>query len=182
MSHWLRGAPKKLPLSHKGDDMQWSDIRTDLAAVAPGLGAVIGGPVGAGVGKLVAVALGTDSTPDAVSQALKIDPDAAIKLRQIDATVQVAQITAAATQQAAVNQTLQTEAMGGDYWQRNHHAFESSFVVLLITGIYFVLPLLNTSVPTVPGEVWLMLGAVLGVTAWQRGQANVTVASGGNNQ
>jgi len=35
-------------------------------------------------------------------------------------------------------------------------------------------------VPAVPESAWLMLGAILGVTAWQRGSANIVTAKNGS--
>ena len=76
-----------------------------------------------------------------------------------------------------MNKTLQTEAMGGSWLQRNHHAIESLATVALVWAVYFILPLAKIQVPTIPPEAWLTLGAILGVTAWMRGKANVAVAS-----
>jgi hypothetical protein len=69
--------------------MDWKDIQGVVAKAAPLLGTLIGGPAGATIGALVASALGTESTPDAVSQALVSNPDAAVKLRQIESDEKV---------------------------------------------------------------------------------------------
>jgi len=75
--------------------MDWKSLEGDLAKVAPVLGGLIGGPAGAGIGSLLASALGVPNTPSDVQQALKTDPEAAVKIKQIEANVQIAQITAA---------------------------------------------------------------------------------------
>jgi hypothetical protein len=36
--------------------------------------------------------------------------------------------------------------------------------------------MMKLPVPVVDPMAWMMLGGILGVTAWQRGQANVAVA------
>jgi hypothetical protein len=64
--------------------MNWKDIGRIAASAAPILGGVLGGPAGAAVGGVVAAAFGTDATPDAVAKALKNDPQAALKLREIE--------------------------------------------------------------------------------------------------
>jgi hypothetical protein len=64
--------------------MNWDDIKDTIAKAAPLAGTLIGGPAGGAIGGLVASALGTEATPDAVSQALQTDPEAAIKLRQME--------------------------------------------------------------------------------------------------
>lgn len=63
--------------------MNWTDAAKTIGKIAPGIGAAVGGPAGSAVGGLIATALGVDSTPEAVAQAAS-DPDAAIKLRQIE--------------------------------------------------------------------------------------------------
>jgi hypothetical protein len=65
--------------------MNWTDISSAVGKAAPLLGTVLGGPAGGAVGGLIAAALGTKDTPEAVSAALA-NPDAAIKLRQIEVT------------------------------------------------------------------------------------------------
>jgi hypothetical protein len=80
----------------------------------------------------------------------------------------------------AVNKTLQTEAMGGSWLQRNHHALESMISVCLVVGVYFILPLFHIPVPVVPEFAFMMLGSILGVTAWQRGKANIQIAQQGH--
>jgi len=63
--------------------VNWSDLKPIVAKAAPVLGTLIGGPAGAAVGGIVAAALGVEATPDNVAAALQRDPDAAIKLAQI---------------------------------------------------------------------------------------------------
>jgi len=168
--------------------MDWKDIAGDVAKVAPILGTVLGGPVGVAIkiGGMVASALGV-SGPAEVQQALQTNPDAAVKLREIEkdetlglkqiaAQIILAELQTGQAQVEAVNKTLQTEAMGGSWLQRNHHAIESLMATSAVILIYFGLPLLKLPVPIVDPMAWMMLGGILGVTAWQRGSANVAVA------
>jgi hypothetical protein len=64
--------------------MNWSDIKGIVGNIAPLVGTALGGPAGAAIGGMVSSALGVDNTPDAVAQALKSNPEAAIKLRQFE--------------------------------------------------------------------------------------------------
>ena len=64
--------------------MKWSDIGKTVAEFAPMLGGLVGGPAGAGVGSLIASAFGVENKPDAIAEAIKADPQAAVKLRQIE--------------------------------------------------------------------------------------------------
>lgn len=64
--------------------MEWKDIAGMVGKAAPIVGGLIGGPAGAAVGGLVASALGTEATPDAISRALVTDPDAVVKLKELE--------------------------------------------------------------------------------------------------
>lgn len=99
--------------------MNWSDLKSVIGGAAPLLGTVIGGPAGAMVGGIVSAALGTENTPDAVRTALLGNPDAMVKIRQIesDNQVQLQQIALQATQSqlqatTAIAQTEATDRQG----------------------------------------------------------------------
>lgn len=160
--------------------MDWKDIAKKLANLGlPILGAAVGGPAGAIAGKGLAAALGlgAEATPEQTAAALgNVSGEQIVALKALDAQMAKDQLQAETAQIEAVNKTLQTEAMGGSWLQKNHHAIESMFTVALVGCIYFILPLLKISVPAVPEAAWLTLGAILGVTAWQRGAANVATA------
>lgn len=161
--------------------MDLKSIGTTLANIGlPLLGAAVGGPAGAiaAKGLLAALGLGKDASPDEVVASLgQLNGDQLAKLHEIEAGIAKAELAAAQAQVEAVNRTLQAEQTGGSFWQRNHHAFESSFVCLLVGSIYFLLPMLKIAVPAVPESAWLMLGGVLGVTAWQRGKTSQILAN-----
>lgn len=72
--------------------MDWKDIAGTIGKVAPMLGGILTGPVGAAVtvGGMIASALGTDATPDAVSAAIAADPAALVKVKDIEAQHDVA--------------------------------------------------------------------------------------------
>ena len=84
--------------------MKWSDVGRAVTGSLPFLGAALGGPAGGAVGVLISKALGVDQTPEAVTAALS--PDSLVKLREVEADLQRAQIqadSAAATGQLEVN-------------------------------------------------------------------------------
>lgn len=62
--------------------MNWSDLKSDIGAIAPVLGGVLGGPAGGIVGSFIANKLGVAATPDALSAALQ-DPKNVVELQQI---------------------------------------------------------------------------------------------------
>lgn len=69
--------------------MDWKQVgNTAIAVGAPLLGGALFGPAGAAVGSIIAAQFGVspDATPDQVLTAIKGDPDAALKLREIETT------------------------------------------------------------------------------------------------
>ena len=140
----------------------------------------VANPLAGTVAEFVAGKLGlSQNTIEAVQQSVAgADP---VKLKQIAADlqdhlagygvqIQIAQIDAQARQVVAVNATLQADAKSGSWLAENHHAIESMATVALVIAVYFVLPLNAIPVPVIPSDAFLMLGAILGVTAWQRGE------------
>jgi hypothetical protein len=55
-----------------------------LKSVAPGLATVVAGPLGGAAVSMIAKKLGVEDTVEAVTKAVQNDPDAALKLREID--------------------------------------------------------------------------------------------------
>lgn len=65
----------------------WKDIGKTVAKVAPVLGSVLGGPVGmiaGAAGALLGNFLGVEATPDAVEQALSANPEALLRLKEME--------------------------------------------------------------------------------------------------
>jgi len=162
--------------------MEWKDLSSTVGKFAPLVGTLIGGPAGTAMGAMVASALSVGNTPDEISQALAVNPDAAVKIKQIEATRQVDlqallvqseanRIAADTSAILAVNQTMQAEA-NSDHWPTyTWRPFVGFVFGVMFLGVYFVLPLLKMPVPTVPTEAWFAIGGVLGVASWFRGKA-----------
>ncbi|VVE00876.1 hypothetical protein PIN31115_02096 [Pandoraea iniqua] len=76
----------------------WNDIASVVGKAAPVIGGLLGGPAGAAVGGLIASTLGTSNTPDAVSAALAGNPDAIVKVQELqtNAKVQLQQLAVTA--------------------------------------------------------------------------------------
>jgi len=64
--------------------MDWQKLGRTVGKFAPMLGTVLGGPGGGAMGALVASALGVENNPDSIAKAVENDPEAAIKLRQVE--------------------------------------------------------------------------------------------------
>lgn len=113
--------------------MNWNAVKDVVGNAAPIVGSLLGGPAGAAVGGLISKALGVEEKPEAVIQALQGNPDAIVKVKelelskelaeiqanlqskQIDADVTKTDIQATASQSGAVNTTMQEEAKS-EHW------------------------------------------------------------------
>ncbi|EGQ8094326.1 hypothetical protein ACT5DV_000874 [Vibrio cholerae] len=68
----------------------WDKIKSLLGGAAPLVGSLIGGPAGGTVGVLIADALGVENTPDAIEAELLRNPDALLKIKQMESDERVA--------------------------------------------------------------------------------------------
>jgi hypothetical protein len=66
--------------------MEWRDIAGVIGKAAPLVGTLIAGPAGATVGGLIASTLGVEAEPQAVAKALNTDPQALVKVRELELT------------------------------------------------------------------------------------------------
>lgn len=62
----------------------WDKIKSLIGGAAPLVGSLIGGPAGGTVGVLIADALGVENTPDAIEAELLHNPDALLKIKQME--------------------------------------------------------------------------------------------------
>ncbi len=85
----------------------WGRIGRLIGAAAPVLGGMVAGPGGAALAGSIAAALGVEPTPTAIEQALRQDPNAAVKLAQIEADLEKTKLQTERDVQVAVEQTHQ---------------------------------------------------------------------------
>ena len=189
--------------------MQWSDLKEVVGKAAPILGTLLGGPAGAAIGGLVSAALGVDNTPDAVNTALVSDPDAAVKLKQIEADQQTklaqiaadenkARIDAAKQGVSDVNQTMQAEAKS-DHWPtyawRPFIGFVFGFMglvlALTVSACYLGVMFFHTDagpLATLPAMLGAMIGVmgimspILGIASYYRGKMQANPAMPTDNR
>lgn len=148
--------------------MEWKDVAGAVGKAAPLLGTLLGGPAGAALGGIVASVLGTSNSPDAVSQALAANPDAAVKLQALE-TARATRFQELAAEQALADLQASTadrasardrEVKAGDTLTPRTLAFA------VTVGFFGVLAwLLIVGKPDAGGDALLvMLGALGG--AW----------------
>lgn len=184
--------------------MDWKDLGKVVGSVAPILGTLIGGPAGTAVGALIASALGTSNTPDAVQQALQTNPDAAVKLAQIEKDRQVelqnllvqaeaSRLVAETAAVQSVNATMQAEA-AAEHWPTYSWrpaigfcvAFNTAAAALAVIGVYgavmFGVAQAVVALPHLPlaiGALAAISGTVLpilGIASYFRGKAQADPA------
>lgn len=161
----------------------WKDVASLVGRTAPILGTLLGGPVSvaAGIGALISSALGTGASPDEVAQALQTNPDAAVKLKQIEKDRQVDlqgllvqhaanQLAAETAQIQAVNATMQVETKAEHWWSSGWRPYIGFAFGTYIVSL-FVLPLFGKTPVVLTTDIVLAIGGILGVASWFRGKA-----------
>lgn len=177
----------------------WKDLAVAVGRSAPILGSLLGGPAGEAVGAIIASALGVAHSPDAVSQAIAANPDAAVKLATIESSraieleglaVQHAahQLAAETAALQATNTTMQAEA-SADHWPTyswrpflgfcvGFNTAASACIVLLVFTATIAgaaaAPAAVAQLPTVLGALAAISATVLpvlGIASYFRGKA-----------
>lgn len=68
----------------------WDNIKELLGTSAPVIGTLLGGPAGGAVGGLISKVLGVDNTPEAIELALMNNPDALVKIKELETSKELA--------------------------------------------------------------------------------------------
>jgi hypothetical protein len=138
--------------------MEWSELGKKIASFAPLLGGVVGGPAGGAIGSVVASVFGVENTPKTIAQAIKDDPEAAIKLRKIELDHKT-NLERMAVQLAKAELRDKQNARG-EHKHSNMPAILSCVLSLVIVGIIYLL--FYTPVPEESKDVlFVILGAVM---------------------
>ena len=187
--------------------MNWKSIANTVGKIAPVLGGLLGGPAGASVGTLIATTLGVENTPDAVSEALRINPEAAIKLAEIESnqkvkleelTVSVAikEFESITQNMSDVNSTMQAEAKSEHFltysWRPliGYSAAINTLGGTLVTFVAYIAALMGrpeglANLPMILGSLAALTATtmpVLGVASYFRGKAQADPSIPFNNK
>lgn len=184
--------------------LNWKDVAATVGKFAPMAGTLLGGPAGAAIGAMLAAALGTEPTPDAIRTAIATDPQAALKLAQFQSdndlklkamvfahadNVLAADLAAMQT----VNATIQIEAKA-DHWMTyswrpmlgfcvGFNTVAAAILTLMVYGgVMLGIAQAVAALPTLP----LVLGAlaaisgtvlpILGIASYFRGKGQADPA------
>jgi len=152
--------------------MNWRDVAETVAKAAPALGGVLAGPAGAGAGTLIARALGVDDNPQSVQAAMQADPQAAIKLREIEAS-----LTQALIQQRG--SVVTAEANGESWLQRNWRPLVMLWFAGLVGGYWFGFTPENLSQETVTALFDIVQYGLSGYIIGRSAEKVTRIATGG---
>ena len=145
--------------------MEWKDVASVVGKAAPMLGTLLGGPAGAAVGGMIASALGSGATPEAVDAAIKANPDALIKLRQIEADRSI-KLQELVVQAAAADLADTQNARGRDIdlHKAGYRNVRADLMVLLdVVGLISCLVAIAMFRDKLPGEVVGIISTVAGI-------------------
>jgi hypothetical protein len=174
--------------------MDWKDVAKSIASYAPMVSTVlaatgVGAPAAAAISAasaLISGALGVANTPDDVAQALITNPDAAVKLKQIEADhgehlaqiaaqVEGKELDSQVTQLQTVNETMQVEDKTRAFSWRDFWGYVSGGAFAFVVGIvgylvgvavYYNHPEQLAAIPAIVGSFSVLFGiaaTVLGV-------------------
>jgi len=162
--------------------MNWSDIKGVVAEAAPVLGSLLGGPAGGAIGGVIARALGVDASAESVAEAMRSNPDAVLKLRQLELEQQqaISRMVMAheEAQLAEVNATMRAEFAQEDRFVKRWrptlgYAVTLTWVITWTAVVYAIVfrPEQAPSIITALAQsqtMWAVALAVLGVSVVKR--------------
>ena len=142
--------------------MDWKELGRSVASAAPALGVALGGPAGGAIGSILAAAFDSDADPAAVSQAIQADPDAAVKLREIQLRHAEVLASLAAQQYEAQLVDVQHARMA-----HKEHWMPSALTIALAAMVRGVVAsLMTVETPASNSEViFLIAGQLIGAFA-----------------
>lgn len=159
-----------------------------IKAILPWIGTALGGPLGGVAASAVGNALGLDNkTVDNVKNVLagmNGEQLAALKQAELNVQVQLAQLGYQSIKDLeqlevqgieAVNTTMQVEAKAEHWPTYSWRPYNGFLFGTTIFCTYFLLPLFKIPVPSIPSEVWIAWGAILGVASYYRGKAQADI-------
>ncbi|WP_158175026.1 hypothetical protein [Grimontia hollisae] len=144
----------------------WDQVKGLIGNAAPLIGTVIGGPAGGAMGSLVASALGVDNTPTAIEAELRTNPDALLKLKQLEMAHAVALRRLALEEagldvkryQAEMADTQNARAAHQDHWMPSALAVG---LCLMVAAMFTSLMFVDTIPERFDQVIMIIVGSVL---------------------
>lgn len=175
----------------------WDEIKGIIGKAAPLVGSLIGGPAGGTIGTLISTALGVEDSPEAIYQELMTNPEALLKVIELQATHSVklqelalkqAEVEAAERITAMQEQgkTTRTEIKSDDRYVRRWRptfgyavciSWVTSFAAIaygIVNTPQHAVEIVNAFVALTP--LFTVALSILGVNIYQRSQDKKTHA------
>jgi len=146
--------------------LTWADVGKAVGGIAPILGTALGGPAGAVVGSMIASALGTSATPDAVNTAMAADPTNAAKILQVqnehEENLRKMNLDYESTLVQAQAGNIQAEAKSDSWMAANWRPILMLTFTFIVAMNYAILPIVSWfgvhQAPLVlPPDMWDLL-------------------------
>lgn len=95
----------------------WDKVLELVGSVAPVVGTLLGGSAGNVVGELVAKALGVENSPEAIEKELKNNPEAYLKLKELEVSKELALLKSQLENKVEDNRHVESyvNAQAGEY-------------------------------------------------------------------
>jgi len=152
--------------------MKWSDLKGIIGKSAVLLGTLLGGPAGATVGGLIASVLGVENEPQKVYEALKADPQAIVKIKELELShaeklrelaiqQEKNRLEAETARLAEINKTMRTEAQAEDkYVRRWRPTFGYAVAITWVLQTLAILGGVVYSTVSSPDKASVIIGAI----------------------
>jgi len=172
--------------------MDWNSIKSKIGGAAPLIATMLGGPAVGGVVKMIANTLGVQATPEAIGAELDRNPEAILKLKQlelekfkVEVDLKKTGIEADSKTITEVNTTMREEGKSDNWWTsgwRPYWGFVSAtaFLVLVIFVCFLAYRAIilkdSNAMTMIPQLIFAFTGlfaipgGILGVSAWHRGK------------
>lgn len=142
--------------------MDWKELGSTVAKSAPALGAALGGPAGAAVGGLIAAAFGAERSAQAVADAVAGDPNAALKLREVE--LRHAEVLTELMTQRYLGEMADTQHARTTHRDSQMPAILTVALFLMVVGL--IATLMYQPTPESNSEViYLVTGQIIGAFA-----------------
>lgn len=177
-------------------------LKSAIGSLAPTLSSMILGPAGPIAIKLIADKFGSSEEPDEIAKAIAADPEAALKLREIETSKEVeierlhvqdriSEREATSADISTVNTTMRAELQTTGWWRscwRPFWGFVSAIAFFLtVIGIlalggmamYFDKPEFIEMIPDLVSQLFrlfMIAGAICGVTSLGRTREKIAAA------
>lgn len=112
--------------------MNWDKVSKIVSKAAPLVGTLIGGPAGGTIGALVASTLGTEPTEESILKELQMNPDALLKVKELEIR------NKEKLEELAVTKFQAETADRQDARLNNKHSKMPAVVVIMLTLMVFL--------------------------------------------